>query len=374
VTGESPAILTETVWALAHETPALIPSRVVVVTTTTGAARLQTELRSPLAHFSGRSAWQALRDELLAGRPDAERLLVLEQTHVITGPAGADGCARPLDDLRTRADNAAAADFILDAARRITANPDTLLVASIAGGRKTMGALLYAALTLVGRETDRLTHVLVNSPFDQRLDPPFFFPPAKPVRHTFSPRAGKPAIHSSATAVIELAEVPFVPLRNGFEELKRPAGSFAGLVARYSRELRALAEPPVISFDDARHAVLFDGRPVVMENEMQIAILRILFGHHERLAALRPSFTQCAELVRAAVSGQFSIAGNDARAAAAFASELRPKAPATPLWLKEFGAHAITRTLSELRKRVRPICPHWIMPPRGLILPPFRLG
>jgi len=31
-----------------------------------------------------------------------------------------------------------------------------------------MGALLYAALSLLGRPQDRLTHVLVNEPFDNR--------------------------------------------------------------------------------------------------------------------------------------------------------------------------------------------------------------
>ncbi|MBM3853722.1 MAG: TIGR02584 family CRISPR-associated protein, partial [Verrucomicrobia bacterium] len=128
VTGESPAVLTETVWALARENPPVLPARVIVVTTTVGAARLQAELLAPSPAFAGRSPWQALRDTLLAGRADADRLLALEDARVITGPAGPDGCARRLDDLRTRADNDAAADFILEQVRAITANADTRLV------------------------------------------------------------------------------------------------------------------------------------------------------------------------------------------------------------------------------------------------------
>ena len=44
VTGMSPAILTETVWALAHEKPAIIPERVVAVTTITGRQAIERAL------------------------------------------------------------------------------------------------------------------------------------------------------------------------------------------------------------------------------------------------------------------------------------------------------------------------------------------
>lgn len=47
VTGQSPAVLTETIWALAQEQPAIIPHRVVVVTTTEGRATLVRELLAP---------------------------------------------------------------------------------------------------------------------------------------------------------------------------------------------------------------------------------------------------------------------------------------------------------------------------------------
>ena len=47
VTGESPAVLTETVWALARATPPVLPARVIVVTTTAGAARIHQELLAP---------------------------------------------------------------------------------------------------------------------------------------------------------------------------------------------------------------------------------------------------------------------------------------------------------------------------------------
>ena len=375
VTGESPAILTETVWALAREKPPVLPARVIVVTTTVGAARLQAELLAASPQFAGRSPWQALRDELLAGRTDAAHLLVLEEPRVITGPADSDGCAHKLDDLRTREDNDAAADFILDEVRRITANPDTCLVASIAGGRKTMGALLYAALTLVGRETDRLTHVLVNAPFDQRLDPPFFFPPKKAVRHTLRERDGRDSVHSSTAACIELASVPFVPLRNAFEELRRPAGGFAGLVARHSRELGELAQPD-ISFDEGLHAVLFDGRPVPLENAAQLGILRTLFAMQEELHSIALDFESFAGIVRAWHGGTANLTAHDQKHAAKLAQRIARAAPAggPPDWVAGLDGHAVTRTLSILRTRLRTVHPHWKVPTRSLVMPHFRLA
>ena len=376
VTGESPAILTETVWALAQEQPPVLPARIVVVTTSVGAARLRAELFAPAPQFAGRTPWQALRGQLLARRPDADRLLVLEEPRVIAGRAGADGRARVLDDLRNRADNDTAADFILDQVRAIAANADTRLVASIAGGRKTMGALLYAALTLVGRETDRITHVLVNAPFDQRLDPPFYFPAKKPMRHVLRGRDGTAlSTHASGTARIELADVPFVPLRNAFEDLASPVGGFSGLAARYRRELRELAEPPAIAFDAATNSVLFDGRPVHLENSAQLGVLHALFALQEEVRGARLDFPAFAGVVRAWHGGEPRLP-SDRKAGVELARRVARSAPAdgVPGWVNRLDVRDVTRALSHLRGGLKTACPHWKVPPRSLLLPAFRLA
>jgi CRISPR-associated protein (TIGR02584 family) len=43
----SPGVITETVWALTHEKPPLIPDRVVAVTTRAGREAIQRELFTP---------------------------------------------------------------------------------------------------------------------------------------------------------------------------------------------------------------------------------------------------------------------------------------------------------------------------------------
>jgi len=243
VTGMSPAIITETVWALAHESPATIPDRIIVVTTRAGRDAIQRELFD-----SG--IWDRLRDALAAKKIAVTGKLrfgtTADDIRVFTR-ADAHNRSVELDDIRTPADNEAAADFLLDALRPFTENPDVRLVGSLAGGRKTMGALLYACLSLIGRETDRLTHVLVNEPFDDpRRQPKFYFP---------TPRDG--------AAKIELADVPFVPLRQLFpRELGRLPGRFTHLVQQYRKTVGQLAAPPRVQLADDQPIVRVDGVPV----------------------------------------------------------------------------------------------------------------
>jgi len=237
VTGMSPAVLTETLWALAHEPEPVIPARVVVLTTTAGRRAIQDSLFQSSPALGGVAPWDALRAALTREGHDLTGRLRFGPTpddiRVITAAEPATGRSRELADLRNPADNEAAADFLLEQVRAIVENPDTPLIASIAGGRKTMGALLYACLTLIGRETDRLTHVLVSEPYETLRD--FWFPtqPGKP------PTDRDGHSYPASAAQVDLADVPFVPLRNLFKrELGRTAGRFGALVDSCREEIR----------------------------------------------------------------------------------------------------------------------------------------
>lgn len=236
VTGMSPAVLTETLWALALEPDPVVPTRVIAITTTAGRQVLERRLFGPCPHFGGLAPWEALREGFRRrGLPVDGRLrfgTTSDDIRTITAVDPLTGRSRELADIRTPADNDAAADFLLEQVRGVVENPDTRLVASVAGGRKTMGALLYACLTLAGRELDRLTHVLVDEPFDTLPD--FYFPdqPGGGLRDREN------QLHDPSTAQVQLADVPFVPLRNLFlRELGRPVGTFSRLVERCCEEV-----------------------------------------------------------------------------------------------------------------------------------------
>lgn len=263
VTGLSPAIVTETVWALAQEKPRILPQRVIFITTGTGAAKIREQLRTPLAAFDGQSAWQALRTALKA----KDHELIAEEPRLISRANKKTGTLDTLADIQTPEENDIAASFILEEVRRVTMNPDTPLIASIAGGRKTMGALLHAAVTLLGRETDRLTHVLVSPPYETM--PGFFFPdqPGPALKD----REGKE--HAPAKARVQLADVPFVPLRNRFEDIRDFPGSFDGLRRKFSRELKEdAARPRLIEISYRQKCLWVDEKPV----KLPIKVLAVL--------------------------------------------------------------------------------------------------
>lgn len=250
VTGLSPAIVTETIWALAHEKPRVVPRRVVFVTTSTGAIKIHQQLFTARPEFSGQTVWQALRAALNAKEDE----IIAEEPRIIGRPDKVTGRFHSLADIASRDENELAAGFILEDVRRIVENRDTRLVASIAGGRKTMGALLHAAVSLIGRETDRLTHVLVNAPYETL--PGFFFP-GQPGNALTAPDGKK---HPASNARVQLADVPFVPLRNRFEDLREMPGSFDGIVKTISRQMKEdAARPHVVEIDYRRKRLTVDG-------------------------------------------------------------------------------------------------------------------
>lgn len=219
VTGLSPQILTETVYALAvRQTPAFVPTEVHIITTRDGAERAQLSLLSEDLRWFHR-----LRDDY-ALPPiafDASRI------HVMHTPDGA-----PLDDIRSPEHNRLAADFITEQVRRLTADPEAALHVSIAGGRKTMGFFLGYALSLYGRPQDRLSHVLVSEPFESSWQ--FFYP--TPKSSVIETRDKK--LVDASTAEVVLADIPFVSLRHGLpESLIDGETSYSATVAAARRAL-----------------------------------------------------------------------------------------------------------------------------------------
>jgi len=195
VTGLSPQIVTETLYALCvTQTPAWIPDSIHLITSQEGGERARLALLDP-AH----GQFPAFCRDY----PEAAGIhFPPENIHPICNAKG-----EPLNDIRTPEDNALAADAIHALLRQLTADPDKELHVSIAGGRKTMGFYLGYCLSLTARPQDRLSHVLVSEPFEALPD--FYFPPATP--RLLYTRDGRP-IHTREARVM-LAEIPFVRLR-----------------------------------------------------------------------------------------------------------------------------------------------------------------
>ncbi|MBK7955058.1 MAG: TIGR02584 family CRISPR-associated protein [Candidatus Accumulibacter sp.] len=228
VTGLSPQIVTETLYALAvapAQAP-FVPTEIHLITTRSGAEKAR------LALLSDEPGWfhHLCRDYALPPiRFNAETIHVLED---------ADG--QVLEDIRSPDDNRHAADGITEIIREFTADPDCALHVSIAGGRKTMGFFLGYALSLYGRPQDKLSHVLVSEPFESSIG--FYYP--TPASHVLELPGGRLA--DTASAQVTLAELPFVSLRHGLPEALLTGHASYNQTVEAAR--RALA-PPELQLD-----------------------------------------------------------------------------------------------------------------------------
>ena len=225
VTGMSPQIVTETLYALAvAQTPPFIPTGIRLITTEAGAKLARQKLLEP-------GSAQVRRLCADYGLPTVE----FESAHVMVIE---DSRGQPMSDIRDLGDNTRAANTIAAAIRDFTQDEDSALHVSIAGGRKTMGFYMGYALSLFGRAQDRLSHVLVNPPFESAPD--FFYP--TPEASVVRDREGN--CHDGRDAKVTLADIPFVRLRAGLNlESQIDKVSFTALVEEAQRTL--LPSPPV---------------------------------------------------------------------------------------------------------------------------------
>ncbi len=253
--GLSPQIVTETAYALAVRED-WHPNEIHLITTREGAERARLTL------LSDEPGWfHRLRREyqLPPIRLDDDTIHVL-----------GDGRGQPLGDIRTPADNEAAADAITEIVRTLTADPDSAVHASIAGGRKTMGFYLGYAMSLFGRPQDRLSHVLISTPFESN---PEFFYPSRRSRVIFTPPPDSRPL-DTRDAQVTLAPIPFVRLRDGLTDLIRSGGaSFSAAVAQAQRALAA----PELVLDPAARRLLCGG--------VTLELPPVEFGFYAWLAA-----------------------------------------------------------------------------------------
>lgn len=292
VTGLSPQVVTETLYALAadpNRAQDFVPTEIHLITTREGVERAR------LALLSEDPGWfrRLCRDyELGTIRFDTSCL------HALT-----DGDGKPADDIRTLADNERAADFITEKVRDLTADADSALHVSIAGGRKTMGYYLGYALSLFGREQDRLSHVLVSEPFESSWD--FFYP--TPYPRVITTRDNK--LVDTRDAEVTLAEIPFVRLRDELpERLMTGQARFTEAVEKANRAMHR----PGLSIRLSPPGVLAEGEPVSLSPTELTLLLwlarRAVSGEPEVQWSSQEAvdeFLHCAEQVVGPHSGDY---------------------------------------------------------------------
>lgn len=202
VTGMTPAIITETIWALAcdpelDEIQRWIPDEVKVLSTDHGLNQIRSRL------FDGGVFKQFKQDfpQLVDVKFSANDLYSIDNTE-----------GKALADLRTPEDNERAADSINDIIRDLTSDENTELHVSIAGGRKTMGFYAGYALSLHGRAQDRMSHVLADEKYENIQG--FYYP----TPHTFYVTDRDGRVWDAHKSQVWLAEIPFVRMKSAIIE------------------------------------------------------------------------------------------------------------------------------------------------------------
>jgi CRISPR-associated protein (TIGR02584 family) len=268
VTGLSPQIVTETIYALSKAaTSPWVPNEVRLVTTQRGADNARLML---LSDFPGwfhrlRTDWK-----LPPIAFDAEHIEVLH-----------DRNGDPLHDVRDDADNQSAADGIANIVQRLTEDEHSEIHASIAGGRKTMGFFLGYAMSLWGRQQDRLSHVLVSSPFESR--PEFYYPTPSPYVIPASAPGQDPL--DASKAKVWLGDIPFVRLRSLLPaSLTNQNAGFAQAVAAANQALDAIE----LEIDIAQSCVRINQHAIALP-PMQLGLLCLLAWRCQQQLAPLPA-------------------------------------------------------------------------------------
>ena len=273
--GTSPAVLTETVWALAHQKKPVVPDKIVVITTTSGKKGVVASL------LTGEpSEWDKLKDALRKEKLNVDGKLVFTENLV---RVMLDSEGHEMDDLRVGKDNLDAADFMLWELRGYTDAADTTVLCSIAGGRKTMSALLFSCMTLVGREQDKVYHVLIPPEYEGGMEPPFYFP-QKGVSHQPLFRGQPTGKKVQSTKIgIELFDVPFVRMRGWYQEkFKKSPPSYRTLIEKMQEIAPPAVTYPEIVIDAWNCIVSVNGNKVNLSATCFAALIALANGAYGR--------------------------------------------------------------------------------------------
>ena len=219
VSGQTPQIITETLFKLREEGREIVD--IYVVTTSTGKNNILKCLLG-IDPNDGSTVGKNIFIEMSREYGWNEITLNKDKIRVFT-----DNTDRQLEDIRTDEDERIAADFLFQTVYDLEQNyPDIPIVASIAGGRKTMSYLMGTVMSILGRKDDELTHVLVDPRFEnidiQKSGGQFYYPSKEPKTYYTRQTPFCPALEiDGSTAAVELSFIPYIRMNHFLKESKQ---------------------------------------------------------------------------------------------------------------------------------------------------------
>ena len=297
VAGGTPQIITETLWALTQPPRNEHVDEIRVITTLEG----RKKVRQLLLDERGGRFHQFRRDfPEAAGIKFDENSLYLLTKRGTGVPSPRDSDEDRLEDLLTDEDNDRAADQICEIVRELTRDQSQRIHASIAGGRKTMGIYLTAAMQLFGRFDDALSHVLVSPEVES--NPKFFYKPPTP--EVLLDRSGAPLKtrdgrdYTTDDAEIFLSDIPFIRLRAvGSKMLSEAVSRYVEMVEETQENLKFLESAFNLRFDMRGRKVLVGTREIVLSE--RLFFVYVMFAYFRKRGRGDNGFVALDEIKRA---------------------------------------------------------------------------
>ncbi|HEX8137544.1 MAG TPA: CRISPR-associated ring nuclease Csm6 [Pyrinomonadaceae bacterium] len=275
VAGGTPQIITETLWAVMQRGERVDEIR--VITTLEG----RQKVRQLLLDEKEGKFHQFRRDfPETEGIKFNENSLYLLTKRGVGMPSPRDSDEDRLEDLLTDEDNDRAADQICEIVRELTRDQGQRIHASVAGGRKTMGIYLTAAMQLFGRFDDALSHVLVSPEVEN--NPKFFYKPPAPEilfdRNSAPLKTVDGRDYTTDDAEIYLADIPFIRLRAvGSKMFSEAVSSYGEMVEETQENLKFLESSFNLRFDMRGRKVIVGTREITLPE--RLFFVYVLFAY-----------------------------------------------------------------------------------------------
>jgi CRISPR-associated protein (TIGR02584 family) len=307
VAGGTPQIITETLWALTKRGERV--DEIQVITTLDGRDKILTgkingrgSAEESLLDPQEGQFYKFLRDFPEMGEIKFDENCLYLLTERETGvPSPRDSDSIRLRDILTDADNERATNQICEIVRELTDEKNNLRVhASVAGGRKTMGIYLTAAMQLFGRFDDALSHMLVSPEVEN--NPKFFYKPPTP--EVLFDRSGAPLKtadgrdYTTDDAEIFLADIPFIRLRAvGSKMLNEAVSSYGEMVEETQENLRFLESAFNLRFDMRGHKMIVGTREITLPE--RLFFVYVMFAYFRKRGRGANGFVALDEIERA---------------------------------------------------------------------------
>ena len=242
--GTSPAVITETLWALATPEHRLhfVPTRVIVITTLEGRTELNEQLleanitsreRGRRVSRIGRMAQDFAAHHDLG--PESAPKFEIAAADVIV-PRDDEGIE--IVDAHLPHQLNAMREVMFDVLQTYTVHDDTAVTFSLSGGRKSMSNLAGQCMSALARPWDKLVHVVPDpSGVELASSPTFYYPYGDGPVRWMDPETDKEMSCLCKSVQLLLTEEPVFRLRSTMAHLARSRNvdttslTFSGMLA-----------------------------------------------------------------------------------------------------------------------------------------------